>query len=175
MREEKRQIKKGKLIIVGIILLVIVAIIIFNVIKKDDTTGDKDQGDGKESTVYDLPDITYSDMQVTDVEMEYLADNNETMVSFLINNTTENLVQNESLTAYLIDANEETIGQTKTYIATLAPGEQYSISVILKGNLTTTTQIKLQKEQSTAPTSTTPTTNTTETNTTETNTTNTAN
>ena len=57
----------------------------------------------------------------------------------------ETPVENESLTAYLIDANGETVGSTKTFIASLAPGAQYSITVILKGNLTSTTQIRLQK------------------------------
>lgn len=147
MREEKRQIKKGKVILIGIILLIIIATIIIVVVnKKGDTQkGNKPVESKPEEVVYDLPDITYSDMQVTNVEMEYLKDNNETMVSFIINNTTENLVENESLTTYLIDGNEEIVGQTKTYISSLAPGEQYSISVILKGDLTSTTQIKLQK------------------------------
>ena len=84
-------------------------------------------------------------MKVTDVEMEYLKNNNETMVSMIINNTTENTVDKESLTAMLLDKDGNTLGQTRTYIEHLAPGEQYSISVILKGDLTATTQILLQK------------------------------
>ena len=149
MSERKREIKKGKLILVAIILVIIFGIIIFNVINKEGTGNKRNENKNNEDVVFNLPDVTYSDMKVTNVEMEYLADNNETMVSFIINNTTENLVQNETLTAYLINSNEETVGQTKTYIASLAPGEQYSISVILKGDLTATSQIKLQKEQST--------------------------
>ena len=146
MNGEKREIKKGKLLIVGIILLVIIAIVVFFVIKKDDSQGGKKpEGEGQEK-VYELPDLTYSDMQVTNVEMEYLADNNQTMVTFLINNTTENHVSKESLTAYLIDSNEETVGEIKTYIDDLAPGKQYSISVVMTGNLTSTAQIKLVKE-----------------------------
>lgn len=146
MREGNREIKKGKLIIAGIIVVAIIAIIVCLVIKKDDTQGGKEQtGDGQEN-VYELPDLTYSDMQVTNVEMEYLPDNNQTMVTFLINNTTQNNVSKESLTAYLIDSNEETVGQIKTYIEALAPGEQYSISVVMTGNLTSTAQIKLVKD-----------------------------
>ena len=57
----------------------------------------------------------------------------------------ENKIENESLTAYFIDSNGETIGSTRTYIASLEPGGQYSITIILKGNLTTTEQIRLQK------------------------------
>lgn len=151
MREEKRKIKKGKIIAVAVALVVIVVAVVLVVKFMDKDTEDSKKGttgnaqQQTEDVTYDLPDITYSDMQVTDIEMEYLEDNNETMVSMLINNTTETAVENESLTAYLIDANGETVGQTRTYISSLAPGGQYSISVILKGNLTSTTQIKLQK------------------------------
>ena len=140
MREEKRQIKKGKIAIVAIILLVVIIAIVL-VVKNGNKDTEVGKGQGQqqkqETIVYDLPDVTYSDMQVTDIEMEFLEDNNETMVTMMINNTTENQIENESLTAYLIDANGETVGSTKTFIASLAPGGQYSITVILKGNLTT--------------------------------------
>ena len=148
MREEKRQIKKGKIaaVVIALIVVVIAVVLVVKFINKDtEESKSKGQQQKQEAMVYDLPDVTYSEMQVTDIEMEYLEDNNETMVSMIINNTTENQVENESLTAYLIDANGETVGSTRTYIASLAPGGQYSITVILKRNLTTTTQIKLQK------------------------------
>lgn len=148
MREEKRKIKKGKIILVVsiIIIIAIIGIVIFKLVNKNtESEKTRNEQQQEETVTYNLPDVTYSDMQVTNIEMEYLEDNNETMVSMIINNTTENPVSNETLTAYLIDANGQTVGQTKTYIASLEPGGQYSISVILKGNLTTTTQIKLQK------------------------------
>lgn len=148
MREEKRQIKKGKIAVVAVaILVVIIAIVLVVKFINKDSEGGKGKGQQQkqEAVVYELPDVTYSDMQVTDIEMEFLEDNNETMVSMIINNTTDRQVENESLTAYLIDANGETVGSTKTFIASLAPGAQYSITVILKGNLTTTTQVRLQK------------------------------
>lgn len=150
MREEKKKIKVGKIVAVVVAILVVVLAVVLivkfaNKDTEDVKKGQKGQQQKEETVVYDLPDVTYSDMQVTDIEMEYLEDNNETMVSMIINNTTETAVENESLTAYLIDGNGETVGQTKTFISSLAPGEQYSITVILKGNLTTTAQIKLQK------------------------------
>ena len=67
------------------------------------------------------------------------------MVTMIINNSTENTVEKESLTAVLLDKDGNTLGETITYIDHLAPGEQYSISVVLKGDLTATTQIRLQK------------------------------
>ena len=147
---ETRKIKKGKIVIVGVSVIAVIAIIVAIIFAvknsdKDDITGGDKTGKREETVVYDLPDITYSEMEVTNIEMEYLKDNNETMVSLIINNTTENTISQETLTAYLINKDGETLGQTRTYIDTLAPGQQYSISVILKGDLTATTQIKLQK------------------------------
>ena len=84
-------------------------------------------------------------MEVTNINMEYLEDNDETMVSFTINNTTENPVEQDRFTAILIDANGQELGQMPATIEQLAPGEQYSVSVILKGDLTATKQIQLQK------------------------------
>lgn len=148
---ERRKIRKGKLAAVGIAIVAIIAIIVVIVLVVKNNNGGSGlskkpgQDTQDETVVYDLPETTYSDMQVTNIEMEYLTDNNETMVSMVINNTTETPVTQETLTAYLIDKSDNTIGQTRTYIESLNPGEQYSISVVLKGDLTATTQIKLQK------------------------------
>lgn len=145
-RAEKRKLRKGKLLIVVIAIVVIILIIVGIVaLVKHKGKGGKGGVETEQAIIYDLPDITYSEMQVTNIEMEYLKNNNETMVSMIINNTTQNTVSKESLTAYLIDKDGKTLGQTRTYIDSLAPGEQYSISVILKGDLTATTQINLQK------------------------------
>lgn len=143
-REEKRKLRKGKVIVTIIAAIAVIALIVGIVLFVKSKIG----GAGSQeevNDVYELPDVTYSEMQVTDVEMEYLKNNNETMVSMIINNTTENTVSQESLTAILLNEKGETVGQTRTYIESLAPGEQYSISVVLKGDLTSTTQIKLQK------------------------------
>lgn len=146
---EKRKLKKGKIAVLAIIALIVIIVGIVLIMKNNSGDGSiskKPEEDTQEKTVvYDLPDITYSDMQVTNIEMEYLKENNETMVSMVINNTTEVPVAQETLTAYLIDKSENVLGETKTYIESLNPGQQYSISVVLKGDLTATTQIKLQK------------------------------
>lgn len=147
--EKRRKLRKGKVVLTIVCLVVLIAVIVAIVLfiknrDKDNVKG----GEGEsEATIdiYDLPDITYSDMQVTNIEMEYLKNNDETMVSMIINNTTENEVNQESLTAMLLDKDGNILGQTRTYIEKLSPGEQYSISVILKGDLTATTKIQLQK------------------------------
>ena len=145
-RREKRKLRKGKVILTIVSLVVLIAAIVAVVwFAKDRENSTPSENPEQNVEVFDLPDVTYSDMEVTNIEMEYLKNNNETMVSMIINNTTENTVEKESLTAVLLDKDGNTLGETRTYIEHLAPGEQYSISVILKGDLTATTQIRLQK------------------------------
>ena len=140
-----KKLRKGQkrlIIIVAAILAVIALVFIIRGIvnkKPGETPTDTPQ-------IIALPDTTYSDMQVKNVEMEYLKNNNETMVSMEIHNTTSNNVTDEDLDAILVGPNENVLGQIQTYIQELAPGEQYDISVILKGDLTATTQIKLVKK-----------------------------
>ena len=98
----------------------------------------------KQTTQYELPDTSYRDMEVKDITMEYLEENAQTMVTMLIVNNTQNSIEDQSLNAYLINENGDIIGQTETYIASIEPNGEYSISVILKGDLTSTTQIKLE-------------------------------
>ena len=95
MREETRKIKKGKIIAVlaVAVIIVIAVVLVVKFVNKDTEDGKGGSGAAGQQTqeqavVYDLPDVTYSDMQVTDIEMEYLEDNNETMVSMIKNNTT---------------------------------------------------------------------------------------
>ena len=140
-----RKARKGKkmLIMLGIIVIVVSAIFIIKGII-DKKQGEKPIDD--EPQVIALPATTYSNMEVRNIEMEYLKDNDETMVTMEIHNTTTNTVVNEDLDAMLIGANGNVLGQIQTYIQELAPEEQYDISVILKGDLTATTQIKLEKK-----------------------------
>ena len=147
MEKKTRKVRKGKKML-GIILIAIIAIIILvvaivlivrNVNNNEETTGEEQQ------SVIPLPDPTYSDMEVSNIYMEYLDDQDQTMVSMSILNTTQTAVENESLNAILVGADGEVLGQMQTWIQSLGVGEQYDISVILNGNLTGTQSIQLQK------------------------------
>ena len=142
-----KKIRKGKkmLIILFIAVIVIIAAVFImkGIINKMSGT----QEDPKEQQqIISLPTTTYSNMEVKNIQMEYLKKNNETMVTMEIHNTTENKVVEEKLDAVLIGEDENILGQIQTYIKKLEPGEQYEISVILKGDLTATTHIKLVKK-----------------------------
>lgn len=141
-----KKIRKGKKMLIILFVAIVVIIAAIFIIKGivDKTPG----GQTSEETpqIIALPETTYSDMEVKNIEMEFLKNNNETMVTMEIHNTTPNSVANENLDAILIGPNENVLGQIQTYIQKLEPGEQYDISVILKGDLTAATQIKLMKK-----------------------------
>ena len=85
-------------------------------------------------------------MEVKYVQMEYLKDNDETMVSFQIDNTTNLKVTNEMMNVLFINDNGEVLGTMQTQIDELDPGDQTNVSLIYKGDITATTVIKLEKE-----------------------------
>ena len=140
-----KKMRKGKkmlLLLIIAIIVVIATIVIINIVNRHK----EPEVPEEVNQVIPLPETTYSDMQVKNIQMEFLKDNNETMVSMEIHNTTSVKVENESLDAILIGPDDNTLGQLQTYIKSLDVGEQYNISVILKGDLTATKQIKLVKK-----------------------------
>ncbi len=141
-----KKVRKGKkmLMFAAIIVIAIIIAIVLIVTKVVNKKSDDTQT-GNEESVISLPDTTYSDMQVNNIYMEYLADQDKTMVSMSILNTTTQTVEDESLNAILVGDNENVLGQMETWIQSLSAGEQYDISVILNGNLTGTKLIKLEK------------------------------
>ena len=142
-----KKLRKGKklLLILGIAVLAILAVvIIINIVNKQPSGPVTPEPE--EEVVIPLPETTYSDMEVKNIEMVYLKDNNETMISMEIHNTTANRVYDEDLYVIWVGPNENVLGKIQTYIETLEVGEQYDISVILKGDLTATSQIKLEKK-----------------------------
>ena len=140
--------KKRKVLVTIVMILIVLAIgvgIFFAVNKFIEKDNKNNNENIEQNEVFDLPDITYSNMQVKDIEMEFLKETTETMVSMVIENTSENKIEKEKVNAILLDKDGNTLGQTQTYIEILDVGEQYRISVVLKGDLTATTAIQLQK------------------------------
>lgn len=142
-----RKKNKKKLLLLLVTLLLIIAVIVIIIIiinvNKDKT---KTETPSDTNPVYDLPDTSYSNMEVKYVQMEYLKNMNQTMVSFQINNTTTTTIENENVNVLFINDNGEVLGTMTTLINKLAPGEETAVSVIYKGDITGTTVIKLEKE-----------------------------
>ena len=141
-----KKMRKGKKILLISLIVLIAAIAIVLIIKNVGKMQHETPEVPEEAPVILLPETTYSDMQVKNIQMEYLKDNDQTMITMDIFNTTSNKVEKEHFDAILIGSNENVLGQLQTYISSLEPGEQCSVSVIYKGDLTETTHIKLKKK-----------------------------
>ena len=142
-----KKVRKGKKMLISLIAIVAIMVVVFAIvaITKAVKKNKENQSQEGQETAISLPDTTYSDMEVKNIYMEYLKDEDKTMVSMSILNTTDKKVEDESLNAILIGSDENVLGQMQTWIQSLDVGEQYDISVILNGNLTGTKVVKLEK------------------------------
>lgn len=142
-----KKVRKGKkMLIIALIIIAIIVIatvIIVNIVKKNQ---EKPTPPAEQQQVIPLPETTYSDMEVKNIQMQYLKEQDKTNLEMTIYNTTDKQVENEKLDAIFIDANENAIAQMETWIDKLGPGEEYKISVVQNGNLTSATKIKLMEK-----------------------------
>ena len=143
-----KKVRKGKKMILMLIALIIAIIIVSIIVVQVRKNSKKTEENSPEEQVVTLPETTYSGMDVSDIYMEYLRDNDETMITMTVTNTTSESVENEVFSTILIGGEDNVLGQMGyVTISDLAVGEQQSISVIYKGDLTATKQIKLEKMQ----------------------------
>ena len=145
-----KKVRKGKKILVTLIMIIVVIIaatIITQIVKhnKKESTADNQQ----EDQIVSLPETTTaSGMDAQNIYMEYLKDQDRTMITMRITNNTSKKITDEEFNAILIGSNENVLGQMRTGTNTdLNFGEQCEISVIYKGNMTDTQRIKLEPIQ----------------------------
>lgn len=141
-----KKIRKGKkmlIIFLAVFLVLVAVVLIVNIVNKEPENPEVPEDIQQ---IIPLPDTTYSGMEVKNVVMEYLKDNNETIVTMEIHNTTTTKVENEKLEVIWIGPDENILGQIDSDILNLEVGEMCVMNVILDGDLTSTTQIKLVKK-----------------------------
>jgi len=143
-----KKIRKGKKILLSLLAVVIIIIAIVLIIKLVNKKPIETPGTEIEyEPVIQLPEITYSGMEVKNIQVKLLKENDngkgETVLSMEIHNTTTEKVENEHFTAILVGPDGEILGQMPTSITKLDVGEQFNTQVVLDGDLTAVTQIKL--------------------------------
>ena len=138
-----KKMRKGRKILLitllAIIVLIVAVIIIKNVGNKKPETPIDDV-----RPIVQLPETTYSNMEVKNIQMEYLKEQDKTVLRFDIFNTTSNKVEEQFFDAVLIGSDENILAQMPyVYIQSLDVGQQHALEVVYAGDLTSTTQIKL--------------------------------
>ena len=140
-----KKIRKSQKRLITIFIIIIAIIVIIGIVgfvlkrQAPEETENQD-------TIITLPETQYSDMEVKNVQMEYLKENDQTSITMEIHNTTNNKVEKEEFDVLWVGENEEILGKINTQIENLETGEQHNITVVLPGNLTKTKEIKLIKK-----------------------------
>lgn len=141
-----KKMRKGKkilLIVIAVILIVLAVVLVLKFVKKPQE--EPENPVEQIEPVIPLPDTTYSDMEVKEIHMQYLKDQDKTMLNLEIRNTSGRRVENEKFNAVLVNENGVVIGEMPTSFEKLDVDEECNISVILSGDLTATTQVRLVK------------------------------
>ena len=138
--KKKLNIKKLLLILLILAVLIGAAILIILNVGQEEPEKPVEQPE----PIIQLPETTYSNMQVTNIQMQYRKDQNKTVLSFDIFNTTDKKVEEQIFETVLIGQDDEIIGRMSyVHIQSLAVGKQHAFEVIYSGDVTATKQIKL--------------------------------
>lgn len=146
-----KKVRKGKkmliLIAIAIIVIIAVVLIIAKVVNKNKDIPETPVEEKQQ--VIPLPETTTnSGMDVENVYMEYLKNNDQTMITMRVTNNTSKKVEDEEFNAILIGTDDNILAEMRTGTnVDLNVGEQCEISVVYKGDLTATKQIKLSPIQ----------------------------
>ena len=146
-----KKVRKGKKmlisLIIAIIAIVVAIVIIVNVVNKNKKGPDTNVQE--EDQIVTLPETTTeSGMDAENISMQYLKENDQTMITMRITNNTSAKVADEEFNAILIGPDENVLGQLRTGTNTdLDVGEECEISVIYRGDMTATQRIKLEPIQ----------------------------
>lgn len=138
-----KKIRKGKkmLLILFIAIILIFAIVaIVNIVKNPKEPVEPE----KEEEIIQLPETVYSDMKVKNIQVQYLKNQDKTKLRMTIDNTSNKAANDDVFDAVLIGPDEEILTTMEARIVgELKVGEQCNVEVILKGDQTAVTQIKL--------------------------------
>ena len=147
-----KKVRKGKkmmiTLIIAIVAIIAVICIIVNIVKSKKGKSE-DNNQVQEEQVVSLPETTTeSGMDAQNISMEYLKDNDQTMITMRITNNTSSKVSDEEFNTILIGPDDNVLGQMITGTNTdLDVGEECEISVIYRGDMTATQRIKLEPVQ----------------------------
>lgn len=141
----------GQKILLILIIVIIVIILTILAIKIVNKSPKLEESPGIEETpqeepMIQLPETEYNGMEVRKVQMEYLENNDETIIIMKIQNTTSSKVENEKFDILWIGPDEKILGKLESSIESLEVDEELDLNVILSGDLTETKEVKLIKK-----------------------------
>lgn len=143
-----KELNKTKLIMIIIIALVVIAAIILGVIFLNRDGKEEERSAGSISSA----ESEFEELKVKDIELKYVEESNATIINFLIENTTEQKVENLKVDIQLFDEEDKQKVSLETDITTIDAKKSHPINLHLQGNIQGIKKIKLVKVQTESPT-----------------------
>ena len=138
------KLNKTKLVIIIILVLVVIAAIILGVIFLN-----KSQENPSSSSTGTISNTEseFEPLTIKDIEVRYVEERNETVLDFVIENLTDEKVENQEINIHLLDENDTLTSGLTTTITTLDAKGNQPINITLGGNIQGIRKIKLVKPQ----------------------------
>lgn len=144
----KKIINKYKKIIVIAIAVIIVVIAIIGIVNAFSRNKNNNNQDETGRQVVKLKQITYEKLEITNITMEYFAENDETAVTMTMTNVTEEPLEKEIFDIVLVDKDGNTLGKIEdSMVEGIGAGKNTEFTVVYNGNLTDANEIRLEKKQ----------------------------
>lgn len=134
-----KELNKKKVALVIIAVLVIIAIITIIIILSNIS---------KNKNNKDTLNISeFSNMQAKDLNIKYDEEKNQTYITLNIKNPKDYNVENETVNIMLLNEKDEHIAGVQTYIETITPNDEFSVSITLIGNITGIKKVSLERPE----------------------------
>lgn len=148
MRNSSKKILNRKKLLLAIIIILIIFVTLIIILKMKKKEVEPNVEEKEKIAVYELPDTKYQDVEVVGITTEYLTDmgQNQTKVRMTFKNMTEKTLKDETFEVYLINKDEEIIGSLLSSVSEFVAGEEHDVEVILNGDLTSATQVRIEKK-----------------------------
>lgn len=138
------KLNKTKLIAIIIIVLVIITAIILGVIFAN--SGKEGKLESKAGSISST-DSEFEALKVKNIELTYSEERNETILDFVIENTTDAKVEKSTIEIQLLDENDGLIAGVETYVETIDEKGVHPVNMMLAGNIQGIKKIKLVNPQ----------------------------
>lgn len=139
------KINKTKIIVTAIVVLAVIAVIATVVIllNKD---GNEEDSDSKVGTISNI-DSELDGLKGKNIELTYDEGSNQTVIDFVIENTTEEKVENMTVEIQLLDESEKIIASVDVRVSAIEAKSEHKVNMMLGGNIQGIKKLKIVNPQ----------------------------
>lgn len=145
MRRQRKS-KKIRIIAIGLIIaILVIALIVVLVTKSGNNQPEQDKNTVEEGnpSVYKLPSTSYKGVEVTNIELEYRKELNQTILTMMMKNASDSKIEGQLVDAVFYDKDNIELLRASTVIEPMEVGGESSTSIILTGDFSTINKVEI--------------------------------